>query len=61
MARDQSQPVTDEDLEVARESIRDQRGEIREYLESEGVDVSGWGEDSYETVPDADREPADSD
>jgi hypothetical protein len=61
MARDQSQPVTDDDLESARESIRKQRGEIREYLENEGVDVSNWGADSYETVPNVDREPADSD
>jgi hypothetical protein len=61
MARDQSQPVTDDDLESARASIREQRGEIREYLDGEGVDVSNWGEKSYETVPDADREPADSD
>ena len=61
MARDQSQPVTDDDLEAARESIRNQRGEIREYLDGEGVDVSNWGADSYETVPNADRDPADSD
>ncbi|MFR9721668.1 hypothetical protein ACL00X_20275, partial [Aeromonas diversa] len=60
-ARDQSQPVTDADLDAARASIRDQRGEIREYLDGEGVDVSGWGADSYGPVPDADRESANSD
>ena len=53
--------MTDADLNDAREAIREQRGEIREYLDGEGVDVSNWGADSYETVPNVDREPADSD
>lgn len=53
--------MTDADLNDARKAIREQRDDIREYLDGEGVDVSGWGADSYEKVPDADREPADSD
>lgn len=61
MARDQSHPITDDNLESARESIREQRAEIREYLEDEGVDVSNWGADSYETDPDVDHDSADSD
>lgn len=61
MARDQSRPVTDDDLESARESIREQREDIREYLDGEGVDTSDWDEKSHEGVPGANREPADSD
>ena len=34
--------MTDADLNDAREAIREQRGEIREYLDGEGVDVSNW-------------------
>lgn len=45
MARDQ-EPVTDAEIEAVRESMREQRDEIREYLEDEGVDVSTWDDDS---------------
>lgn len=41
MARD-SEPLTDAEIEDAREAIRAQRADIRDYLASEGVDVSGW-------------------
>lgn len=38
MARDQARrPVSDEDLDDVREAIREQREEIRAYLEAEGV------------------------
>jgi hypothetical protein len=39
--------VTDDDLEAACETIRNQRGEIREYLDGEGVDASNWGTSSF--------------
>lgn len=59
MARDQ--PVTDAEIENAREAIREQKADVRAYLESEGVDTSSWNDETGDTVPDADREPADSD
>lgn len=58
MARDQ--PVTDAEIEDAREAITEQREEICEDLEAAGVDVSNWGDDAA-TAPDPDREPVDSD
>lgn len=43
MAQDQSgRLVTDDELEDAREAIREQHEQIRQDLEAEGVDVSGW-------------------
>lgn len=59
MARDQ--PVTDAEIENAREAIREQKAAIRAYLESEGVDTSSWDDETSDTVSDADREPVDSD
>ena len=56
MARDQ--PITDAEIEALRDEIREQREDIRDCLESEGVDASDW---DGETVSDADREPAESD
>lgn len=56
MARDQ--PMTDAEIEALRDEMREQRGDIREYLDGEGVDVSGWDD---EPAPDADREPVESD
>ena len=50
--------MTDAEIEALRDEIREQREDIRNYLESEGVDVSGW---DGETVSDADREAAESD
>jgi hypothetical protein len=41
MARDQ-EPITDAEIEELRAKIRDQRQEIRDDLESDGVDVSDW-------------------
>ena len=37
MAR--NQPMTDAEIEALRDEIREQREDIRDYLESEGVDV----------------------
>ena len=51
-------PVTDGEIVEAREAIREQREQIREDLKKAGVDVSDW---DGETVPDADRETAESD
>ncbi|WP_318570915.1 hypothetical protein [Salinigranum marinum] len=54
--------MTDAELEELREKMEEQRGEIRDYLEDEGVDVSTWeisGEASAD--PDAERDTADSD
>lgn len=43
MARDQTRrPVTKAELDGLREELRDQRGEIREALAEQGVDVSSW-------------------
>ena len=50
--------MTNAEIEALRDEIREQREDIRDYLESEGVDVSDW---DGETVSDADREPAESD
>ena len=50
--------MTDAEIEALRNEIREQRGDIRDYLESEGVDVSGWENDP---ASDADRETAESD
>lgn len=62
MARDQSQrPMTDAEIEDAREAILEQREDIREFLADEGVDVSGWGDEGDEPVPEPNRDAADSD
>jgi len=50
--------MTDAEIEALRDEIREQREDIRDYLESEGVDVSGWENDP---ASDADRETAESD
>ena len=34
--------MTDDELAELREAMRSQREDIRDYLESEGVDVSTW-------------------
>ena len=40
MAGDQTRrPVSEDELDEAREAIREQREEIREFLAGEGVDV----------------------
>ena len=59
MARDQ-EPLTDAELEVAQEAIREQRTDIREYLEEEGIDMSGSRDLPDDTIS-AERERADSD
>ena len=41
MARDR-RPMTDDELAELREAMRSQREDIRDYLKSEGVDVSTW-------------------
>lgn len=50
--------MTDAEIEALRDEIREQREDIRDYLESEGVDVSGWEDDP---ISDADHETAESD
>jgi len=50
--------MTDAEIEALRDEMRGQREDVRDYLESEGVDVSGWDD---EPVADTDREPAESD
>ena len=50
--------MTDAEIETLRDEIREQREDIRDYLESEGVVVSGWGDNP---VSDADAGPAESD
>lgn len=63
MAQDRpDRPMTDAEIETLREEMREQRGEIREYLEGEDVDVSTWdnvaGDDP---ALEGDRDAADSD
>jgi hypothetical protein len=56
MAR--NQPMTDAEIEGLRDEMREQRADIRDFLEGEGVDVSGWDDNP---VSDTDAEPAESD
>jgi len=45
MARDQTRrPVTDEELEEAREAMRERNEEIRSHLREQGVDLGGDSE-----------------
>ncbi|MFC4990590.1 hypothetical protein [Saliphagus infecundisoli] len=53
--------MTDAEIDALREKMDEQSEEIRDYLEGEGVDVSPWDDEAHDTVPDADREPVDSD
>lgn len=41
MARDQ-EPLTDAEIEELREEMNEQREDIKDFLEDEGVDVSEW-------------------
>jgi hypothetical protein len=50
--------MTDSEIEALRDEMREQRRDIRNYLENKGVDVSEWENDP---TSDADREPAESD
>lgn len=59
MARDQ--PLTDAEIDELREAMRGQRGEIQDYLESEGVDTSKWSTPPGEADSDPERDTADSD
>lgn len=62
MARDQvTRPMTEDELAEVSKSIREQREEIRDYLASEGVDVSEWTNQIGDGVQGADRDAADSD
>jgi len=44
MARDQPRPLTDSEIEDLRKEMEEQREDIREFLENNGVDVSSWSE-----------------
>lgn len=45
MARDQTRrPMTDAEIEELREEMEGQRGDIREALEEQGVDVAEWSD-----------------
>lgn len=41
MARD-PEPMTDEEIDALRGELHEQREEIRDYLDGEGVDVRAW-------------------
>ena len=54
--------MTDAEIEELREKMQEQRSDIRDYLESEGVDVSSWEiPDEASADSDAERDTADSD
>jgi GH25 family lysozyme M1 (1,4-beta-N-acetylmuramidase) len=62
MARNEQQPVSDEEIEAAREAIREQKEEIRADLAEAGVDVSSWdSDDEADSEASPDRDTADSD
>lgn len=44
--------MTDEEIEELREGLAEQQEEIRDYLESQGVDVSPWDEADTEARAD---------
>jgi len=42
MTPDRVEPMTNEEIEELRDGLAEQQDEIRDYLESRGVDVSPW-------------------
>ena len=52
MASDRLKPMTDEQIEELRDGLAEQQDEIRDYLESQGVDTSPWDESVTETRAD---------
>jgi hypothetical protein len=52
MAPDRREPMTDEEIEELRDGLAEQQDEIRDYLESQGVDVSPWDDSSTEARAD---------
>ena len=55
MAPDRREPMTDEEIEELRDGLAEQQDEIRDYLESQGVDVSPWDDSSTEARADGDE------
>ena len=53
--------MTDDELAEVSDAIREQRDDIRDYLASEGVDVSAWNDNADAPTRGADRDAADSD
>ena len=45
MAPDNRERMSDEEIEALRAEIEEQQDEIRDYLASEGVDVSAWDDE----------------
>lgn len=54
MASNENEPnrMSDEEIEALRAEMESQKDEIREYLASEGVDVSAWDESATEARAD---------
>ena len=52
MAPDRVEPMTDEEIEELRDGLAEQQDEIRDYLESHGVDVSPWEDSTTEARAD---------
>lgn len=52
MASDRLEPMTDEEIEELRDGMAEQQEEIRDYLESQGVDTSPWDDSSTEAWAD---------
>jgi hypothetical protein len=44
--------MSDEEIEALREEMEEQNDEIRDYLASEGVDVSAWDDGATEARAD---------
>jgi len=53
MAQYRDDPMTDEEFEKLREKMDETREEIKEYLESQGVDTSSWDDSSTEVRVDS--------
>lgn len=48
-------PMTDEEFAELREKLEEQQDDVRDYLESQGVDVSPWDEDGSGSRADDDE------
>jgi len=55
MAQYRDDPMTDEEFEELRKKMDETREEVKEYLDSQGVDTSPWDDSSNEARADGDE------